>query len=65
MHLTGPVHGEEHLSLFGYSALFPRIINGDDRRISEIVLNFWVNFITSGFVLITVNVDNLFLKYFC
>lgn len=46
--ILGPIHGEELMSMFNYPYLFPPIVRGDDRVVSDQVLSLWYNFVVSG-----------------
>ncbi|XP_065209911.1 juvenile hormone esterase-like [Planococcus citri] len=45
---TGVCHGEELRSLQHYPNLFPPIIDGDDRIVSNQVISLWYNFVAYG-----------------
>ncbi|KAK7590849.1 hypothetical protein V9T40_002462 [Parthenolecanium corni] len=46
--LLGVIHGEELKCLFNQPRIFPPILDGPDRKISDLIINFWYNFVAFG-----------------
>lgn len=48
MYIVGVIHGEELRCLFNQPRIFPPIIDGVDRKVSEIIIDMWYNFVAYG-----------------
>ncbi|XP_065219705.1 uncharacterized protein LOC135845169 [Planococcus citri] len=46
--LEGACHGDEVISLFHLNGLFPEVSKPEDINVSERMIKYWVNFITTG-----------------
>ncbi|XP_065203566.1 juvenile hormone esterase-like [Planococcus citri] len=47
-HKLGAVHGEELISLYYNPLLYPPVLDGNDRIVSDQVVNLWYNFVAYG-----------------